>query len=81
MENMDRNAKIEALTQKIGAETGTGDQLKRAAALTPAVASAIKHLSDNDIARISAILNDKDATRRILATPQAQAILKKLKEQ
>lgn len=71
--------KIDELMSKIGAETGTGEKLKRAADLNPTVAAALNHLSDNDIAKINAILNDKEATRKILATAQAQALLKKLK--
>lgn len=71
--------KIDELIDKIGAETGTGEKLKRAADLNPTVAAALNSLTDNDIAKINEILNDKEATKKILATAQAQALLKKLK--
>ncbi len=73
--------KINELMSKIGAETGTGDKLKKAAQLNPKVAAALNSLSENDMAKINEILSDKDATKKILATVQAQAILKKLKGQ
>ena len=49
--------------------------------LNPKVAAALNSLSENDMAKINEILSDKDATKKILATVQAQAILKKLKGQ
>ncbi len=79
--NHQRDAKIDELMRKIGAETGTGEKLKQAAGRNPAVASAIKNLSDNDIARINAILSDPEATKKILATTQAQMLLHQLKKQ
>lgn len=71
--------KINELMDKIGAETGTGDKLKKAAKLNPQVAAALTNLSHEDIAKINEILSDKEATKKILATSQAQAILRKLK--
>lgn len=77
--NKSNEEKINELMDKIGAETGTGEQLKKAADLNPTVAAALSSLSDNDIAKINAILSDKEATKKILATAQAQVLLKKLK--
>ncbi|MBQ1555839.1 MAG: hypothetical protein IIZ68_10365 [Clostridia bacterium] len=75
-----RDARIDALTRKLGMEPGTaGDQIRHAAAQNPAVASALRNLSDGDIEKISAVLSDRDAARKLLSTPQAQALLKMLR--
>ena len=37
-----------------------------------------KSLSPADTAKLNQILNDKEATNRVLSTPQAQELLKKL---
>lgn len=71
--------KINDLLSKAGAKPGTADQLQKVASLNPKVAEALRHLTDSDIAKINAILSDKDAANRILATSQAQELLKKLK--
>ena len=75
-----RDARIDALTRKLGMEPGTaGDQIRHAAAQNPAVAAAFNSLSDGDIEKISAVLSDQDAARKLLSTPQAQALLKMLR--
>ena len=38
----------------------------------------LKSLSPADTAKLNQILNDKEATSRVLSTPQAQELLKKL---
>ena len=38
----------------------------------------LKSLSPADTAKLNQILNDKEATNRVLSTPQAQELLKKL---
>lgn len=38
----------------------------------------LKNLSPADTSKLNQILNDKDATNRVLSTPQAQELLKKL---
>ena len=55
------------------------DKLKKAASINPQLAAALKNLSQDDIEKINNIINDKNATAKILATPQAQEILRKLK--
>lgn len=74
------SARIRELLRRAGAPSGEADRLNRAAAQNPALAQALERLTDEDMARISAVLHDRDAAGRILATPQAQALLHKLKE-
>ena len=38
----------------------------------------LKSLSPADTAKLNQILNDQEATSRVLSTPQAQGLLKKL---
>ena len=64
-------------------ETGTGSdasqKIRKAAQENPAVAQALGKLTDSDIAEIRALLNDRQALRRLMSTPKAQALLKKFR--
>lgn len=73
MENTQHTA-IDELLRRIGASDGTGDQLKKAAASNPAVASAVERLTDSDIQKISALLSNPQALQKLLSTPQAQML-------
>lgn len=65
--------------RKAAEKTGSSpNELQKAAQSNPKLADALKNLTNEDISKINNILNDKDATARILATPQAQEILRKL---
>lgn len=78
----EKNKHINDIFSKAAAQIGTSsDQLKKAANANPKLAAALKNLSQDDIDKINSIINDKEASARILATPQAQEILKKLKKQ
>lgn len=77
-----KDERFNDIFNKAAAQMGTSsDQLKKAANANPKLAAALKNLSQEDIAKINSIINDKEASARILATPQAQEILKKLKKQ
>lgn len=54
------------------------DQLEVAAQRSPAVARALSGLSEEDMAKLRAVLSDPEQTKRILATPMAQQMLRKL---
>lgn len=76
--NNNRSKLNELLTQS-GAGKDTAQKLQRIAERNPNVAAALNQLSEQDIAKIRALLNDKEAASRILATSQAQELLGKLK--
>lgn len=77
----EKNQYLNDIFRKAAAQIGSSpDQLQRAAQNNPQLADALKNLSSEDINKINAIINDKEATARILATPQAQELLKKLKK-
>lgn len=77
----EKNQHLNDIFRKAANQIGSSpDQLQRAAQTNPKLADALKNLSSEDINKINAIINDKEATARILATPQAQEILKRLKK-
>lgn len=54
------------------------DQLEMAAQRSPAVAQALSKLSEQDMAKLRAVLSDPEQTRRIMATPVAQQLLRQM---
>jgi len=54
------------------------DQLEAAARSNPAVAQALSKLSKEDMAKLRAVLADPEQTRRILSTPMAQQMLRRM---
>lgn len=77
-----KDERFSDIFSKVAAKMGTSsDQLKKAANANPQFANALKKLSQEDINKINSIINDKEASAKILATPQAQEIIKKLKKQ
>ena len=78
---MEKNEFLNDIFRKAAEKTGSSsDSLMKAAQSNPKLAEALKNLTSEDINKITSILNDKDASARILPTPQAQEILKKLKK-
>ena len=71
--------RINRLLRSTGAEEGAAEKLRQAAGNDPAVAKALERLTDSDIAGIAAILSDKQALARIMSSPKAMNLLKKLK--
>jgi len=54
------------------------DKLDAAAQSNPAIARALSGLSAQDMAKLRAVLADPEQTRRILATPEAQQMLRRM---
>lgn len=76
-----KNQFLNDIFRKAAEKTGASpDELQKATEANPKLAAALKNLTSEDINKINSILNDKEASARILATPQAQEILKKLKK-
>lgn len=71
---------IGKLLSRAGLDGETSARLQNAAGTNPAVEKALSHLTESDIARISALLGDQEALTRLLSTPKARAILKKWQE-
>lgn len=62
------------------ASSPLGDELKKAASKGDVNSFAQKHLSKEQKAQFDRIINDKEAMKKLLASPQAQMIAKMLKE-
>lgn len=75
-DNIDR---INRLLRDSGDEGDASDKIRKAAEQDPSVARALGKLTERDIAKISAILGNKQALMRIMSTPKAQELLKKFK--
>lgn len=60
---------------------GAGNNLGSIAEKNPQLASLLSKLSDSDKQKLQQVLNDPEQTRRILATPQAQNLLRSLQTQ
>ncbi|HHW46678.1 MAG TPA: hypothetical protein GXX17_07245 [Clostridiales bacterium] len=76
-DNIDRDKlmdMIDKVSDKLGADT---DQLKDAVRQGK-IDNILNNLSASDSQKIKQILSDKAAVNRLLSTPQAQMLLKKL---
>lgn len=71
--------KIDRLMKLSGGENGAAEKLKQAARNDPAIARAVGTLTEGDIERITALLSDRQALARLLSSPKAKDLLKKLK--
>lgn len=67
------NNLLQTLSDRLGAKP---EELK-SAAQKGNINSVIKGLNPNDAEKIQRVLSDKDASRKILSSPQAQKLLKK----
>lgn len=68
------NDMLKSLSQKLGTNSG---ELKQAAQKND-FSSVLKNMNANDARKIQEVLSNKEQTQRILSSPQAQNILKKL---
>lgn len=71
------NDKIDKLVNLSGAENSAAEKLRQAARKDPSIAQAVGRLTDSDIARITALLSDKQALARLMSSPKAKDLLKK----
>lgn len=72
--NEEINNLINGLSQRLNAEP---DQIK-AAVEKGNLDSVLKGMNSSQAAKIQSILADPEASQKILSTPQAQALIKKL---
>lgn len=63
---------INNLTQKINSENAGSAPTENE------VNNLLKGLNDDQVSKVKSILKDPEATKKILETPQAQALMKKL---
>jgi len=56
------------------------DLLEQAAKSDPRISGMLSKLSDDDMKRLMQVLNDPEKAKSILATPQAQALMRSLQQ-
>ena len=81
MNGTKNNNSIDELAGKAGAVLGTsGDEVKKAAQ-SGDLAKLLSRLTPSQTAQLKRILSDEKAAKKLLATSQAQALLRGLKKE
>ncbi|MDD6175881.1 MAG: hypothetical protein PUC59_09010 [Firmicutes bacterium] len=71
---------LEAMIRSVASQLGTDPESIRSSVQGGSPDNLLKKLSPKDAAMLQQALSDKETTARILATPQAQEIIRKLME-
>ena len=71
---------LEAMIRSVASQLGTDPESIRSSVQGGSPDNLLKKLSSKDAAMLQQALSDKETTARILATPQAQEIIRKLME-
>ena len=79
-QNHKKGQPLDQLVQQISQKMGTDPNKLRASAQNGDVSQVLSGLSQEDAQKVQKILSDKNAQEKLLATPQAQMLLKKLLE-
>lgn len=79
-QNHKKGQPLDQLVQQISQKMGTDPDKLRTSAQKGDVSQVLSGLSQEDAQKVQKILSDKDAQEKLLATPQAQMLLKKLLE-
>lgn len=75
MENA--NNSVDEMLQKASQTLGTSSQNLKQAIENKNVNNLLKNLETKDAQKLSNILSDKEATKKLLSTPKAKQLLKK----
>ena len=78
MSNNVDNAQLQNLLNTVAKHLQTSPEKLRNAAQSGNLQENISNLSQKDADKIQKILSDKEATSKLLSTPKAQQLLKKL---
>jgi hypothetical protein len=80
MANTANDQQLQALLQMVAQRLGTQPEKLKNAAEAGDVSGMFANMNPNDAAKLQQVLSDKDAGSKILSTPQAQQLLKKMME-
>ena len=75
---MPNNDELEALLKIAAQRLGTNPEDLKNQAATGNLNKVFSQMSPNDAAKMQQVLSDKDASNKLLSTPQAQALLQQL---
>ena len=73
-----KNDQLNQLLNTLSKKLGTDPQSLKSAAQSGDVSKTLKGLKPEDAQKVQRILNDKQATEKLLSSPQAQQLLKML---
>lgn len=78
MPNKDKNENLQDLINTASQRLGTTPENLKKASQQGNVQNLLNQLDGEQAKKVQQILNDKEASQKLLNTPQAQALLKKL---
>lgn len=76
--NQNNNQSLDAMLEKASQKLGTDSEKLKSAASKGKISDLLKNLGNKEAQRVTNILSDKEATKKLLSTPKAQQLLKKL---
>ena len=74
----ENNPNFENLLKSVSDKLGKSPEELKKASETGNIENLLGNLRPNDAQKIQKILSDKNAAKKILSTPQAQSLIKKL---
>ncbi len=74
--NKQNNNQVENLLNSVSKQLGTSPEELKSAAQTNNFSNVFENLNPKDAHNLQKVLSDKDAADKLLATPQAQQLLK-----
>lgn len=76
--NQNSNQSLDAMLEKASQKLGTDSEKLKSAASKGKISDLLKNLGNKEAQKVTNILSDKEATKKLLSTPKAQQLLKKL---
>lgn len=78
MSNNENNPNIESLLSTVSSRLSKTPEELQKATQSGDIANILSNLNEKDAAKIQNVLSDKDAANKLLSSPQAQSLIKKM---
>ena len=76
--NQNNNQSLDAMLEKASQKLGTDSEKLKSAASKGKISDLLKNLGTKEAQKVTNILSDKEAASKLLSTPKAKQLLKKL---
>ena len=76
--NQNNNQSLDAMLEKASQKLGTDSEKLKSAASKGKISDLLKNLGNKEAQKVTNILSDKEAASKLLSTPKAKQLLKKL---
>ncbi len=76
--NQNNNQSLDSMLEKASQKLGTDSEKLKSAASTGKISDLLKNLGTKEAQKVTNILSDKEAASKLLSTPKAKQLLKKL---